>query len=76
MILGPRLMRNEIAHAHICDKIPLVGIEPATLALAAHTLTRITKRSGDLDFPRAGALAKFPDAIQTRKYFSLSEARV
>ena len=29
-----------------------------------------------LDILRAGALAKFPDAIQTRRYFPLSESRV
>ena len=54
MISDPRLMRNEIAHAHICDKIPLVGIDPATLALSAKTLTRLTKWPGGLDLLRAG----------------------
>ena len=31
------------AHAHICAKMPPVGLEPATLAPAAQTLTRLTK---------------------------------
>ena len=76
MISDPRLMRNDIAHAHICGKIPLVGIEPATLSLSAQTLTQITKWSGGLDFLRAGALAKFPDAIQTDECFLLFESIV
>ena len=60
-------MRNEIAHAQICDKIPFAGVEPETLAHAAQT--HLTKWSGCLDFLRAGARAKFPDAIQTKGYF-------
>ena len=46
MILDPRLMRTEIAHAHICDKLPLVGNDPAPLDPAAHTITELTKWSG------------------------------
>ena len=49
-ISDPRLMRDEIARAHICDKMPIMGIVPATLALSAQTLTRLTKCSGGLDF--------------------------
>ena len=65
-IADPRLARNEIAHAHICDKMPLLGLEPATLALAAQTFTELTKWSGGVDFLRAGSMAKFHGAIQTK----------
>ena len=44
-ISDPRLARSEIAHAHIRDKIPLLGIEPETLALSAQTLKRLTQWS-------------------------------
>ena len=69
MISDPRVMRGEIAHAYICDKISLVGSEPANLAIAAKTLNQPTKWSGGLDFLRAGSMAKFPHEIQTKGYF-------
>ena len=65
-ILDPRLTRKDIANARKCDKMPLVGLEPATLDLSAQTLTQLTKWSGGVDFLRAGAMAKFHDAIQTK----------
>ena len=66
MILGPRLTRAEIAHAQMCDKIPLVGIGPETLARGTQTLTQLTKWSGVMDFFRAGSMGKFPGAIHTK----------
>ena len=76
MILDPRLIRNEIAHAHICDKSPLSGLEPAALAPAEQTLTQRTIWSERLDFLRAGELAISPDAIQTEECIPFSESCV
>ena len=64
-------MRNEIAQARICDKIPLMGLEPETLALSPQTIAQLTKWSGGMDCLRAGSMAKCPDAIQTDGYFLL-----
>ena len=46
--------------------MPHAGLGQATLALAGQTLTRLTELTGSLDFLRARALAKFPDAIQAQ----------
>ena len=45
-ISDPRLARIEIPNAQIRDKMPLAGLEPATLANAAQTRPQLTKWSG------------------------------
>ena len=37
------ITRNAFTHSHICDKMPPVGLEPATLAPLTETPTRLTK---------------------------------
>ena len=53
--------------------MPSLGIEPATFAHEAQTLTQLTKWPGQASAFSSGALAKFPDAIQTIAKSLLSE---
>ena len=38
-----RSTRSEFTHSHICDKMPHVGIGPATSAAEAATVAQLTK---------------------------------
>ena len=56
--------------------MPLVGIDPATLAPCGQEPYPTYKMARGLDFLHAGALAKLPDAIRKKGYVSFSEPRV
>ena len=65
-ISDPRLMRNEIAHAHICENATCGGRTRHPVPRGPDNYPTYKMVRG-LDSPRAGAMSKFPGSIHAQE---------